>query len=56
VGAGRRRRAARSRAAPRRGAAADDGRLAFRVTDGEPAATVASQQGSAADAAAEQRG
>jgi ATP-dependent Clp protease ATP-binding subunit ClpC len=37
--------------------ATDDGAgLAFRVSDGEPAATVAVQQGSDADATAEQRG
>jgi ATP-dependent Clp protease ATP-binding subunit ClpC len=36
--------------------ATDDGRLAFRVSDGEPAATVSAQQGSDADATAEQRG
>ena len=36
--------------------ATDDGRLAFRVSDVEPAATVSAQQGSDADATAEQRG
>jgi hypothetical protein len=34
--------------------AVDDGRLAFRVADGEPAA--AAQQSSGADATAEERG
>jgi hypothetical protein len=36
--------------------ATDDGRLAFRVSDVEPAATVSAQQGSDADATAEQPG
>jgi hypothetical protein len=37
--------------------ATDDGAgLAFRISDGEPAATVSARQGSDADATAEQRG